>query len=120
MPSRVKFDMLCKFDRSCILDTSINFDFLEFTMTANQRNRMWIEDHAWAIGLRKSGMAKYCFTVGEVKEALGFSKNTVKKYIAILIAEGIVREVVFSKSITIYKFSKHYIDIRGSQYEQPL
>lgn len=78
-------------------------------MTATQRNQLWVLNHAWDIGARKSGLAKHCFTVGEVVEALGFSRNTVKKYVALLEEADVIREVVLSKSITIYKFRKEYI-----------
>lgn len=83
-------------------------------MNVAQRNGAWVCNHAWDIGARKSGLAAYCFTVGEVVAALGFSRNTVKKYIDLMIEEGHVREVVISPSITIYKFTKEYVAYRNS------
>jgi len=79
-------------------------------MTAVERNFTWVRDHAYQIGARKSGLAQHCFTVGEVCEALGFSRNTVKKYVKMLEESGAVREIFFAKSITVYRFSRQYVE----------
>ena len=88
-------------------------------MKALERNEMWVRDCAWDIGVLKTGLAQYCFTIGEVKEAMGFAHNTVKKHLGALIERGVVREVVISKSVTIYKFSKRFIEARTSQMALP-
>lgn len=79
-------------------------------MTAVERNYTWVKDHAFAIGAKKAGLAAHCFTVGEIQTALGFSRNTVKKYIDQMIENGIAREIVFSPSITIYRFNRQYTE----------
>lgn len=110
VPCRVKIDYLRKSDRCGIIAASINFHKGRFTMSAAERNFTWVRDHAYDIGSRKSGLASHCFTVGEVVEALGFSRNTVKKYVKMMLDSGLIREVVLTKKITIYRFNKSYIE----------
>lgn len=79
-------------------------------MSAVERNFMWVRDHAFDIGARKNGLALHCFSVGEVVEVLGFSRNTVKKYVQMMVDSGIVREVVLTKRVTIYRFNRAYVE----------
>lgn len=81
-------------------------------MSATDRNYMWVRDHAYDIAFHKSGIARGFFTVGEVVEVLGFSRNTVKKYVARMIDEGVATDAVISKSLTAYRFTNEYRNAR--------
>lgn len=77
-------------------------------MKATIRNYMWVRDAASAIAYEKKGLAKYCFTVGEVVQQLGFSRNTVQKYIDQMEEDKSIKKMIVSKSLTAYRFTEDY------------
>lgn len=70
---------------------------------AKFRNMSWVYEHALAVASQKKGIARGMFTAGEIVEALGFSRNTVKGHIETLIEMGHIETAVLSKSVTIYR-----------------
>lgn len=73
------------------------------------RNIGWVWDHAQAIGARKRGLAKDLVTVGEVVEALGFTRNTVKKYFDMLEEQGALRKIVVSRNLIVYRVMREVV-----------
>lgn len=73
------------------------------------RNYMRVRDASFAIGEKQPKAAAFMFTVNQVVEVTGFSANTVRKYLSEMVSDGVIREIVVSKSVTIYKFEKSYL-----------
>lgn len=99
--------MLLKNVISGRFDTSYKND-KGLKMKLKTRNFMWVRNHAFDIGMSHTGVSEGWFTVGQVAEALGFSRTTVKKYVDMLIEDGAVEQIVSSKSLNIYRFTELY------------
>lgn len=74
-----------------------------------ERNYIRVRDAAVSVGEVKEGLVAFCFTIAEIKKVTGFSHNTIKKYLSMMIEDKILRELVVSDSVTIYKFCKPYL-----------
>lgn len=77
-------------------------------MKAAIRNYMWVRDTASAVAYEKKGLAKYCFSVGEVVKAIGFSRNTVQKYVDQMEEDGSIKKMVVAPSLVAYRFTEEY------------
>jgi len=71
---------------------------------------MWVRDAAYSIGEGKKGIALFCFSITEVMKKLGFSRNTVKKYLSQMIEDGVIKQIVITDDLTVYRFEKSYLD----------
>lgn len=85
-------------------------------MKLKTRNYMWIRDRAFDIGEGHVGVSHGWFTVGQVSEALGFSRTTVKKYVDLLIQHGAVEQIVNSKALNVYRFTELYKSGLGADF----
>jgi hypothetical protein len=74
------------------------------------RNYMYVRDAAYAVGEGKPSLAAFMFTPREIQEVLGFSRNTVQKYLSMMIEDGVIRQIVVSRRITVYKFNRSYLE----------
>jgi len=78
-------------------------------MRLENRNYMWVRDTAYSIGERQPKAASFMFTPNQVMEQLGFSRNTVNKYLSRMEEDGVIAKIVVSPKVTIYRFCKSYL-----------